>query len=144
NVGNNDGVWYNGYQAISRVNTAINAIKEVEEAEYPLKTPRLAEMRFLRGWIYFKLKRRYKWIPWITEEHTPEDIRNISNHPDDAENDLYLWQNIYDEFKFAAENLPPTQEEVGRANKYAAEAYLVKTLLWMAYEQDDRHQVVNI
>lgn len=144
NVGNNDGVWYNGYQAISRANTAINALNRVSEDEYPLKTERLAEMHFLRGWVYFKLKRRYKWIPWVTEDDTPQEIYEISNRPDDAEDDLYLWENIYKEFKFAAENLPPTQNELGRANKYAAEAYLVETLLWMAYEQNDKHEVVNI
>lgn len=144
NVGNNDGVWYSGYQGISRVNTAINAINRIDEAEYPLKTQRLAEMRFLRGWIYYKLKRRFKWIPYITEEHTPEEITTIPNRPDDAVNDLGLWQKIADDFTFAAENLPPTQEEVGRANKYAAEAFLAKTLLWMAYPQDDRHQVTGV
>ncbi len=144
NVGNNDGVWYSGYQGISRVNTAINAINRVEEGEYPVKTQRLAEMRFLRGWIHFNLKRRFKWIPYITEEDTPEDITEISNHPAEAANDLGLWQKIYDDFKFAADNLPEVQEEKGRASRFAAVAYMVKTLLWMAYEQDDRHQVVNI
>lgn len=144
NVGNNDGVWFSGYSGISRVNTAINAINRMEEAEYPVKTSRLAEMRFLRGWIYYKLKMRYKWIPYIDEEATPEEITTISNRPDDMENDLPLWQKIYEDFKFAADHLPPTQEEVGRANQYAAKAFLAKTLLWMAYPQDDRHQVTHI
>lgn len=144
NVGNNDGVWFSGYSGISRVNTAINAINSMDEAEYPVKTSRLAEMRFLRGWIHFKLKRRFKWIPYINEEATPEEITTISNRPDDMENDLALWQKIYEDFKFAADNLPPTQEEVGRANQYAAKAFLAKTLLWMAYPQDDRHQVTHI
>src|SRR5699024_10280883 len=35
-------------------------------------------------------------------------------------------------------------EEAVRANKYGAEAYLVQTLLWMAYVQDENHQVVTI
>lgn len=144
NVGNNDGVWFSGYSGISRVNTAINAINKVDEAEYPVKTQRLAEMRFLRGWIYFKLKRRYKWIPYFREDATSDDITAISNHPDSVANDLALWQKIYEDFEYAAGVLPATQEEVGRANKYVAEAFMVKTLLWMAYEQDDRHQVVNI
>ena len=144
NVGNNDGVWFQAYSGLSRINTAINAINRMDEAAYPLKTSRLAEMRFLRGWIYFKLKQRYKWIPYFKEDATADEIKTISNRPDGAVNDLGLWQNIYEEFKFAAENLPPNQEEVGRPTKYAAEAFLVKTLLWMAYPQDDRHQVTSI
>jgi hypothetical protein len=143
-VGNNDGVWYRGYQGISRTNTAINAIKKMDESVYPQKNARLAEMRFLRGWIHFKLKRRFKWIPYIDETATPDDIEGISNRPDDMPNDLPLWQKIADDFQFAADKLPPIQEEVGRANKFIAKAYLAQTLLWMAYPQDDKHQVTGI
>ncbi|MEQ9438809.1 MAG: RagB/SusD family nutrient uptake outer membrane protein [Cyclobacteriaceae bacterium] len=144
NVGNNDGVWFSGYQGISRVHTAIRAINAVEESAYPQKTERLAEMYFLRGWIYFNLKRRFKWIPYFQEDASAEDIITVPNHPDGAVNDLELWQHIFDDFKFAADNLPEVQDEKGRASQYAAKAYLAKTLLWMAYEQDAQNQVVNI
>ena len=146
NVGNNDGVWYNGYIGISRVNTAINALNKLDEASFPSKTTRLAEMRFIRGWIYFKLKNRFRWIPFVDETATAEVIPTLTNHPDgdDTQNDLALWQKILDDFKFAAENLPETQEEKGRANKYAATAFMAKTLLWMAYPQDARNQVVQV
>lgn len=144
NVGNNDGAWYRGYQGISRTNSAINAIQKMDEAVYPQKQTRLAEMRFLRGWIHFKMKQRWKWIPYIPETATPDDITQISNRPDDMANDLPLWQKIADDFKFAADNLPPTQPEIGRANQFAAKAYLAQTLLWMAYPQNETHQVTGI
>tara|TARA_B100001179_G_C18571610_1_gene395411 strand:- start:78 stop:1541 length:1464 start_codon:yes stop_codon:yes gene_type:complete len=143
-VGNNDGAWYRGYQGISRVNTAIRAINKVDEEQYPLKQERLAEMRFLRGWIHFKMKRRWRWIPYIDETATPDDIAQISNHPEGMENDLPLWQKILDDFQFAAENLPERQDEVGRANKYVAKAYMANTLMWMAYPEDAKHQVTGI
>lgn len=144
NIGNNDGAWYQGYIVNSRINTAINAINRMDEETYPLKTSRLAEMRFLRGWMHMKMKERWKWIPYIDENATSDSIYQISNHPDGMENDLPIWQKIYDDFKFAADNLPTTQEEVGRANKFAAKAFLAKTLLWMAYPQDNQHEVVSI
>ncbi|MGQ8334928.1 RagB/SusD family nutrient uptake outer membrane protein [Sunxiuqinia sp. A32] len=144
NVGNNDGTWYLGYIAISRINTAINAIKRMEDDEYPEKTTRLAEMRFLRGWMHFKMKERWKWIPYIDENATSDSIYQISNHPDGMDSDLPLWKKIYDDFKFASDNLPPTQPEVGRANQYAAKAFLAHTCLWMAYPQDAQHQVTSI
>ncbi|MBC9795721.1 RagB/SusD family nutrient uptake outer membrane protein [Sinomicrobium weinanense] len=143
-IGNNDNAWYRAYQGISRVNTAIRAIENVSEEDYPVKQERLAEMRFLRGWIHFKMKRRWKWIPYIDETATVDDIPLISNHPDDMQNDLPLWQKILDDFKFAAEHLPPEQDEVGRANQYAAKAYAAQVLLWMAYPQDNTHQVTGI
>jgi starch-binding outer membrane protein, SusD/RagB family len=144
NVGNNDGAWYRGYIVVSRINTAIRAIQKMEEDEYPVKTTRLAEMRFLRGWMHFKMKRRWKWIPYIDETATPNSIYQISNHPDGMENDLPIWQKIYDDFKFAADNLPESQADVGRANKFAAKAFLAHTLMWMAYPQDEQHQVTGL
>lgn len=74
NVGNNDGVWFSGYSGISRANIAINALNKVDEAAFTSKTTRLAEMRFIRGWIYFKLKNRFRWIPFIDENQTPKQF----------------------------------------------------------------------
>lgn len=126
NVGNNDGVWFSGYSGISRVNTALNALNKMDEADYPVKTTRIAEMRFLRGWIYFKLKMRYKWIPYFREDATSAEITTISNRPDSLANDLPLWVKIAEDLKFAAKHLPTVLEEVGRANQYIAKAFLAK------------------
>src|SRR5690625_5587125 len=67
NVGNNDGVWYNAYQGISRTHEALNALNRVDESEYPEKQVRLAEMRFLPDAPVFQgtpIRR--------SEEHTSE------------------------------------------------------------------------
>ena len=48
------------------------------------------------------------------------------------------------DFQYAIDNLPETQTEIGRANKYAAQAYLAKLRLYQAYEQDATHQVTKI
>jgi starch-binding outer membrane protein, SusD/RagB family len=144
NVGNNDGAWFSAYSGLSRVHAAILAINKLTDAQYPQKQTRLAEMRFLRGWIYFKLKQRYKWIPYFREDATREQIETTPNRPEGAVNDLGLWQQIFEDFKYAADNLPPTQPEIGRASKYAAQAFAAKTLLWMAYPQNDKHEVTAI
>lgn len=146
NVGNNDGPWYLGYVGISRVNTAIRLLQQVEETEFSAKEQRIAEMRFLRGWIYLGMKLRWKYVPWI-DETTPNDaavVEGISNRPDDMENDLPLWDKIIQDFEDAAAVLPDVQNEKGRPSKYAAHAFAAKALLFRAYEQNDQHQVVNI
>lgn len=144
NVGNNDGFWFNAYSGISRTNTALQALNKWDEAKYPMKKVRTAELRFLRGWIFFNLKRRYKWVPYFREDATREEIIKTPNRPDGAVNDLELWGKILEDFKFAADNLPATQPEIGRVNKYAAQAYAAQCLLWMGYPQDDRHQVTKV
>src|SRR5690606_13361934 len=146
NVGNNDGPWYLGYVGISRVNTAIRLLQQVEETEFSAKEQRIAEMRFLRGWIYLGMKLRWKYVPWI-DETTPNDaavVEGISNRPDDMVNDLPLWDKIIQDFEDATAVLPDVQNEKGRPSKYAAHAFAAKALLFRAYEQNDQHQVVNI
>lgn len=144
NIGNNDGVWFGQYRGVSRCNTALRALNSIDEADYSLKKQRIAEMRFLRGFFFLEAKKWYKWIPVFDETVIDDSIRKISNHPDTASNDLYIWDRIYQDFAAAAKDLPAAQAEVGRPTKYAAEAQMVNTLMWMAYEQDDRHQVINI
>ena len=132
--------WTNYYKAISRANFALSVINDIPEEEYQIKTIRQAELRFLRAHSHFMLKRIFKKIPYITEELSQEEIAETSNDIPNQE----LWNKIADDFKFAYDNLPEAQDEVGRADKSAAAAYLAKVKLYQAYEQNETHQVVNI
>lgn len=136
-----DKMWFDLYRCIQRTNVALRSLKKLSEDEFPVKTTRMAEMRFLRAHFHFSLKVLFKYIPFIDEEMTEEDIKITSNR---EYSDQELWIKIAEDFKYAADNLPPTQEEVGRANQYAAKAYLAKTRLFQAYEQNEQHQVINI
>lgn len=132
--------WTNYYKAISRANFALSVINEIPDAEYANKTLRQAELRFLRAHSHFMLKLIFKKIPFITEDLTSEEIGQTSN---DLSNEA-LWNVIADDFLFAYDNLPQAQDEVGRADRNAAAAYLAKLRLYQAYEQNDQHQVVSI
>lgn len=143
-IDNNDGLWFGQYSGISRCNTALRAINSLSETDYPLKKQRIAEMRFLRGYMFMQLKRWYRWIPYFDETVSNDSIAKISNHPDTATSDLYLWSNIYQDFAAAANDLPTEQSDKGRPTKYAAEAEMANVLMWMAYEENDKNQVVNI
>lgn len=132
--------WTNYYKAISRANFALSVINDIPDAEYANKTLRQAELRFLRAHSHFMLKLLFKKIPYITEGLSQEELLQISN---DVDNDA-LWNTIADDFLFAYNNLPQAQEQVGRADKNAAAAYLAKLRLYQAYEQNDTHQVTNI
>ena len=132
--------WTNFYKSISRANVAIRAVNALTDAVYPNKETRLAELRFLRAHSYFSLKLLYNNVPIFDETATNDDILKTSN---DLSNED-AWNKIADDFTFAAAHLPVNQTEIGRANKYAAEAYLAKVRLFQAYEQDAQHQVTNI
>ncbi|TRX07214.1 RagB/SusD family nutrient uptake outer membrane protein [Flavobacterium gawalongense] len=132
--------WTNHYKAISRANFALSVINAIPDADYPLKKVRQAELRFLRAHSHFMLKLLFKKVPYITEDLTQEQILKTSN---DLSNED-LWNKIADDFLFAFDNLEQSQEQVGRADKNAAAAYLAKLRLYQAYEQNDTHQVTSI
>ncbi|MDE3742664.1 RagB/SusD family nutrient uptake outer membrane protein [Maribacter polysaccharolyticus] len=132
--------WTNYYKAISRANFALTVINDIPDAEYANKTLRQAELRFLRGHSHFMLKLLFKKIPYIKEGLTQEEIAAVSN---DVPNDE-LWNTIAEDFIFAYNNLPQSQDEVGRADRNAAAAYMAKLRLYQAYEQNDQHQVTTI
>ncbi|WP_210464726.1 RagB/SusD family nutrient uptake outer membrane protein [Rufibacter roseolus] len=133
--------WENFYRAISRANLAIRTINNISDADFPMKNTRLGELRFLRGHSYFMMKILFKYIPYVDETMTAEQILQTSNR--EYSNDE-LWSKIGEDFEFAMDNLPENQPQVGRANKFAAAAYLAKLRLYQAYEQNEQHQVVNI
>jgi hypothetical protein len=132
--------WKNLFKSISRANVALRAVNKLTEAGFPQKKSRLAELKFLRAHSYFILKMLYKNIPQFDEDATSEDILTVSN-------DLSWeasWNKIADDLQFAVDNLPPSQSEKARPNKYTAQAYLAKLRLFQAYEQNEKHKVINI
>ncbi|WP_339772277.1 RagB/SusD family nutrient uptake outer membrane protein [uncultured Paraglaciecola sp.] len=137
----NNKKWTRNYTGISRVNAALKIIKTTPNVDLPDGALQAAELRFIRGFFYFDLKIHHKYIPWVDETMTQEEILSASNRD---LTDQQLWDNIADDFRAGANVLPNVQEEVGRASALAAKAFLAKTLLYQAYEQDELHNVVNI
>ncbi len=72
-------MWQRLYNCLSRVNTAIALLNQVDDT-YKLKQVRLGEMYFLRAYGHFMLKRLYKNIPFVVDENlTTEQYNNLSN-----------------------------------------------------------------
>lgn len=128
-------MWQRLYNCISRVNTAIALLNQTDEGSYPLKAQRLGEMKFLRAYGHFLLKRLYKNIPFVTNENlTTEQYNELSNR--ELTNDEG-WQAIADDLTEAYNVLPVKQSDKGRPSKAAAAALLAKVYLYKAYRQDD-------
>ena len=134
-------MWVRLYNSLSRVNTAIALLNE---SDYPMKQQRLAEMKFLRAYGHFLLKRLYKNIPFVTNENlTYDEYNGLSNTT--YSNDEG-WQLIVDDLMAAYNTLPETQADKGRPTKASAAAFLAKVYLYKAYRQDDAksNQVTSI
>ncbi|MDQ2656239.1 MAG: RagB/SusD family nutrient uptake outer membrane protein [Bacteroidota bacterium] len=115
-----DSRWRALYEGISRANAVLKTLPQVEDMTEGEKSSAAAEARFLRGHFYFELKRTFNMVPWIDENTTD------FNQPNDQD----IWPFIEADFQFAMDNLPATQGEIGRANTWAAAAYLAKTYVY--------------
>jgi len=138
--------WYVSYQIIERCNTAIRKLQSISEEEFPAKNVRIGEMKFIRGFVHFRLKEFFKYMPYIDETivGSTAEFEAVPNKDKNFPDDQYLWERILADFKDAEDKLPLNQEQLGRVDKNAATAMVARTLMFMAYEEDDRHQVKNI
>ena len=136
-------IWVRLYNSLSRVNSAI-ALLNTTGDNYQMKSQRLAEMKFLRAYAHFLLKRLFKNIPFVVNENLSyQEYNELSNT--EYTNDEG-WQLIINDLMEAYNTLPVTQADKGRPTKAAAAAFLAKVYLYKAYRQDDAnsHQVTSI
>lgn len=135
-----DEMWFYCYEGISRANLALKSLHKVSESEYADKQVRIGEMYFLRGYFHFMLKILFKKMAYI-DENVPTDLyKTVTNNLDNDE----LWGKVANDFKMAYDNLPTSKKDVGRADKYAAAAFLAKVYLYKAYRQNDMNDVISI
>ena len=136
-------MWVRLYNCISRVNIALSVLESCDES-FEAKQQRIAEMKFMRAYAHFLLKRLYKNIPFVMKSDlTYEEYNTLSNR--EFTNDEG-WQQIINDLMVAFNTLPEQQEELGRPTKGAAAAFLTKVYLYKAYRQDDpnSNQVTSI
>ena len=129
-------IWVRLYNALSRVNAGIRALENVDDS-YSLKNERLAELRFLRAYAHFQLKRLFKKIPFVVRtDLTYDDYALISNT--EFTNDEG-WAKIAEDLEWAYNILPVKQADKGRPTKAACAAFLAKVYLYKAYRQDNEN-----
>ncbi len=136
-------MWVRLYNCLSRVNAAIDALNTMDDS-YTLKAQRLGEMKFLRAYGHFLLKRLYKNVPFVVAPNMTEaDYKALRN--DTYTNDE-SWQLIADDLEYSYNVLPATQADKGRPTQASAAALLAKVYLYKAYRQDDpaSHAVTEI
>jgi hypothetical protein len=124
--------WALCYDGVQRANEVIRALGQSTGIADADITEITAEARFLRGHYHFELKKVFGNVPYIGETvvatTTPEEVSNV----DGSGNYVNIWPQIEADFQFAVDNLPETQEQVGRVNKWAAMAFLAKVYMFEA------------
>ncbi len=135
-----DGKWFNVYCGISRCNSAIRALRKVDESQNKNKASRIAEVRVIRDHWYFELVRLFNRIPYMDIDLPENDYSSVRN--DEFTRDEHL-DRIANDLLEAANDLPDSQSEIGRINRRIALAYAAKVKLYQAYEQDPQTNAVT-
>jgi len=114
------GKWEALYGGVNRANAVISVINNIEGQDF---TQKLAEARFIRGYLNFELQKIYGNPAYISAE-------NYANTAFNQPNPGPIWEHIEADQQFAVDNLPETQSEPGRPTSWTAKAFLGKTYLF--------------
>ena len=136
-------IWTKLYKYLSRVSLSLDMLAVADQENATIQQ-RTAEMKFLRAYGHFQLKRLFKKIPFVNKLNMTEDDYNTLSNTEYTNDEG--WQLIINDLEDAYQVLPVTQTEKGRPTKAAAAAFLAKVYLYKAYHQDDANsnQVTSI
>ena len=127
-------IWNRFYKYLSRISLSLDMLAVADQENTTIQQ-RTAEMKFLRAYGHFQLKRLFKKIPFVNKLNMQEDdYNNLTNT--EYTNDEG-WQQIINYLEDAYAVLPATQADKGRPTKAACAAFLAKVYLYKAYRQDD-------
>lgn len=112
--------WRAVFEGVSRANNVLKLLAKAKDIPEKDRPNIMGQARFLRAHYYFELKKMWNMVPYIDENTTDY------NQP----NNVDLWPKITADLDYAYKNLPTTQPDLGRANKWAAGAYLAKAYLY--------------
>jgi len=118
--------WAVCYDGIQRANDVLRELPLVKDGSV---TPEYAagvtaEARFLRGVFELELAKVFRNVPYVDETVTYVAGNYV------VPNTTPIWPHIEADFIAAFSTLPAVQVQVGRANKFAAEAFLAKTYMF--------------
>lgn len=119
-----DNRWTQCYDGVARANVTLQFLWQTQEGPSPLDAGRAkeveAEAKFLRAWFHMQANKIFEKIPYVK---TQEELGDLA--PEEVPNTDAGWDGIEADLQYAIDNLPVTKynNEVGRANKYAAMAF---------------------
>ncbi len=114
--------WNLCYSGIQRCNDVMNTMALATDISADKQLIITAQARFLRAFFHMELKKVFNNVPYVDE--------TINKDNTDITNTVDIWPKIEEDLNFAVGNLPETFGEVGRANVWAAKAYLAKAYMF--------------
>jgi len=121
--------WRGLFKGVARANDALNTLKNVESISDARRNQIIAEARFLRGFFHMEARKMWRNPPYIDD--TIFDINDVESTK--VPNDKEIWPFIEADLEAAMNDLPETQDQVGRPTKWAAMAFLAKAKMYQGW-----------
>ena len=88
----------------------------------------------MRGFYLFEgIKNFGAAIPYVSLEDYESSVNPLISNVDESGNYIYIWEQVAEDLQYAYDNLPGAwPEEPGRANKWAAGAFLAKLRIFQS------------
>ncbi len=124
-----DEKWVVLYTGIQRSNDVIRTLRLSPSISPADTVEYVAEARFLRGFYHFEGKKIWNNFPYVDENISYVNGNlSVPNYANGGY--INIWPQIEADFMYAVNNLPGTQPNIGRVNKWAAMAFLAKTYMF--------------
>jgi starch-binding outer membrane protein, SusD/RagB family len=132
--------WAEIYAGVQRANDVLRTLALIPEgAITPEEAKQIkAEAIFLRAVYHFNAVKMWRNVPYVDETVSFGNNNFLVPNTDAA------WPKLEEDFKFAAENLNATKSEAGRANSWAAKAFLAKAYLFQQKFQEAKPLLEDI
>lgn len=124
----NNAYWEAVYHNIANCNTVLESLGNVSDEALRIQFE--GEARFIRGYHYFNLVRLYGPVFLIKKRISANESKwTVRSTQED------VYQTIIEDLDFAANNLPErySDDQLGRADQWAAKTLLAKVYLTLAY-----------
>ncbi len=118
------GYWGTLYTAIRQTNEALNYLHAYGKMKEDEMNRLEAEIRFMRGFLYFELVKRYKDVIIYDEDLTAISKDKGLNTEAEA------WDFIQKDLNYAADKLPEAKNAGGRLNKGIAYGFITRAMLY--------------
>lgn len=116
--------WNAVYTGVYRTNDVLRLSRMAKDISPAEENEIEAEARFLRAFYHFEAKKMWNKVPFVDE------TVSFANNNYHLSNTRDIWPEIDNDLRFAIANLPATQQQVGRASRYAAYALLAKSYMF--------------
>lgn len=142
--GPTDSVWVNCYRMISRSNSILTKIDNVDFSDTDMKQYIKGEAYAMRGWAYETLGEFFGGVPLLVDkEYTVSEVRKIPRSTRDS-----TFVQAINDYKKAIDLLPVSwkSNDAGRVTKYAVAAVLGRLYMFMREPAKARmylEQVIN-